>query len=213
MIWKMCVEIRKNNFIHRYSFIYLLFEMKKKWVVIICFILLIFIICLLIFNKGNKSVNNWNLVDWLWMVNDVSSYSVDVKERWEFPWEDIYVYDNEKLIFSLEDKNQPQYLFALYENYLVLDSGTSASSRKMLVYDVKSGNKIFETDYYPWEDWLVLNDDNITFYKEIPETLLWDYTLPNCENEYDNGYIESYGYTIWEDQASDLGDIQCAYFE
>ena len=147
------------------------------------------------------------------MVNDVSSYSVDVKERWEFPWEDVYVYDNGKLIFSLEDKNQPQYLFALYENYLVLDSGTSASSREMLVYDVKSGNKIFETDYYPWEDWLVLNDDNITFYKEIPETLFWDYALPNCENGYDNGYIEGYGYTIWEDQANDLGDIQCAYFE
>jgi hypothetical protein len=42
------------------------------------------------------------------------------------------------LVLSLEDKNQPQYLFALYENYLVLDSGTSASQREMLVYNIPS---------------------------------------------------------------------------
>jgi hypothetical protein len=83
----------------------------------------------------------------------------------------------------------------------------------MVVYDVKSKNIIFKTDYYPGENWLVLNDNIITFYKEIPETLLWDYTLPNCKNEYDNWYIESYGYIIWEDQANDLWGIQCAYFE
>jgi hypothetical protein len=57
--------------------------------------------------------------------------------------------DNGNLVLSLEDKDQPQYLLALYENYLVLDSGTSASQREMLVYDIKSGNKIFETDYFP----------------------------------------------------------------
>ena len=58
-----------------------------------------------------------------------------------------------------------------------------------------------------------MDGDNITFYKEIGESLYWDYMLPDCENEYDNGYIENYGYTIWEDQANDLWDIQCAYFE
>jgi len=154
----------------------------------------------------------WDIMDWPWMVNEVSSYSVNTQERWEFPWEDIYVYDdNGNLVLSLEDKDQPQYFFALYENYLILDSGTSASQREMLVYDIKSGNKIFETDYFPWEDWLVLEGNNINFYKKIDESAYWE--LPDCQNEYDNGYIGSYWYIIWEDQANDLGDIQCAYFE
>ena len=190
------------------------FEMKKKWLVVLCVIILIFIICLLVFNRRNKAVNNWDIESWLWIVNEVSSYSVDVKHRWDFPWEDIYVYDdNGNLVLNLEDKEQPQYLFTLYERYIVLDSGTSASSREIIVYDIPSWKIIFRTDYYPWENWLVLNDDNMTFYKEIPQDLYWDYTLPKCENEYNNGYIESYWYTIWDDQANDLGDIQCAYFE
>ena len=139
---------------------------------------------------------------------------MNTKERLESIWEDIFVYDKDgNLVLSLDDKNQPQYLFTLYENYLVLDSGTSASQREILVYNILSWKVIYRTDYYPWENWLVVNDDNITFYKRIPESFLWDYELPNCENEYDNGYIENYGYTIWEDQANDLGDIQCAYFE
>jgi hypothetical protein len=46
--------------------------------------------------------------------------------------------DNGNLVLSLKDKNQPQYLFALYENYLILDSGTSASQRDILVYDILS---------------------------------------------------------------------------
>ena len=161
----------------------------------------------------NQENGEWDNM-WQWMVNEFSSYSVKTRERWEFPWEDISVYDNDwTLVLSLEDKNQPQYFFALYGNYLVLDSGTSASQREMLVYDIPSGTKIFETDYYPWENWLVLNGDNVTFYKGIDQSLYWEYTLPSCENGYDHGYIESYGYTIWEDQANDLGDIQCAYFE
>ena len=206
----MCIEIRKDNFIHKYSFICFLSKMKKKWVVILCAVLVILIICFLIFKKDNK----WNIMDWPWMVNEVSSYSVDVKERWEFPWEDVLIYDeNDNLVLNLNDENQPQYLFALYECYLVLDSGTSASQREMIVYDIPSGNVIYKTDYYPWENGLVLNDNEITFYKKIDNSLLSDYTLPKCENEYDNGYIENYGYTIWEDQANDLGDIQCAYFE
>ena len=148
------------------------------------------------------------------MVNNVSYYNVDTKERLEGVWEDIFVYDEDgNLVLSLDDKDQPQYLFILYENYLVLDSGTSATQREMLVYDIPSWRVIYRTGYYPWEYWLVLNDDNITFYKEIPESLWGDYTLPDCENEYDNGYIENYWYTIWGDQANDLGDIQCAYFE
>jgi len=205
----------------------------KKPLVVTTFgaIILIIVIWIIVFKKNNIwDVMDWpwmvnenppydtdqqsDIMDWPWMVNEVSSYSIKTRERWEFPWEDIYVYDdNENLVLSLEDKNQPQYLFALYENYLVLDSGTSASQREMLVYYITSWKVIYKTDYYPWENWLVLNGDSITFYKAIDQSLYWEYTLPNCENEYDNGYIESYWYTIWEDQANDLGDIQCAYFE
>ena len=193
--------------------------MKKSLVLsLLWLIILVVVVWLVVLNKnGDWAVERrqWEpIMDWTWMVNEFSSYSIDVKERWEFPWEDIYVYDdNGKLVLSLEDKNQPQYLFALYENYLVLDSGTSVSQREMLVYNIPSWKVIYKTDYYPWENWLVLNDNNITFYKKIGQSLYWEYTLPNCESEYDNGYIESYGYTIWEDQANDLGDIQCAYFE
>lgn len=188
-----------------------MYNMKKPLAVTVFWaIILVIVILIIVFKKDNS----WNVMDWPWMVNEVSSYSVNAKQRPDFPWEDIYVYDgNWNLVFSLENNEQPQYLLKLYEKYLILDSGTSASQREMLVYDVSLGKLIYKTDYYPWEDWLVMNDNNITFYKKIDESLYWDYTLPNCQNEYDNGYIENYGYTIWEDQANDLGGIQCAYFE
>ena len=184
----------------------------KKSLVISSFIaaLLIVAVWVSLFKKNNK----WDIMDGPWMINEDSSYNVDIKERWDFPWEDIYIYDNEwNLVLSLEDESQPQYFYVVYGNFIVLDSWTSASQRDMLVYDIKSWNKIFETDYYPWENGLLLNDDTIEFYKRIDDSLLSEYTLPQCESEYDNGYIENYGYTIWEDQANDLGDIQCAYFE
>ena len=185
--------------------------MKKKLVISVVLVVLVIIICALVFRKSEKA---WEVMDGEWMVNETSSYSVDVKERNEYPWEDIYVYNSYgNLVFSLENNDEPQYLFALYDKYLVLDSWTSASQRGLLVYDIENASKVFETDYYPWENWLVLNDNNITFYKEITKDLYWDYSLPSCQTEYDNGYIENYWYTIWEDQANDLGDIQCAYFE
>lgn len=171
---------------------------------------LIIVVWIIVFKKNNM----WDIMDWPWMVNENLSYNVETRERWDFPWEDVYVYDdNGNLVLSLEDKDQPQYLFALYERYLVLDCGTSALHREMLVYDISLWKLIYKTDYYPWENWLVLDGDSVTFYKEIDQSLYWDYMLPNCKNEYDNGYIENYWYVIWEDQANDLGDIQCAYFE
>ena len=164
-------------------------------------------------DKSNESLNTINNVAEN-VENEVLSYSVKTSPRSSMPGEDIYIYDSsDNLVLSLNDENQPQYLFALYENFVILDSWTSASQRDMLVYDIKSGNKIFRTDYFPWENGLVLNDNEITFYKKIDNSLLWEYILPKCENVNDNGYIENYGYTIWEDQANDLGDIQCAYFE
>lgn len=186
--------------------------MKKKWVIMICIIIIVLVVCFLFLNKKREE---WYIIDWTWMVNEVSSYKVVTWNRWNMVGEDVFVYDeDDNLILSLDDKNQPQYFFALYGNYLILDSGTSASRREMLVYDILTWKVIYRTDYYPWENWLVLNNDNVIFYKEItPQTLFWDYTLPDCESEYHNGYIENYWYTIWEDQANDLGDLQCAYFE
>ena len=189
---------------------YLFYIMKKRLIIALIAIVLVVIVCILIFREDNT----WNIMDWPGMVNDVSSYSVKTSMRNSMPWEDIYVYDeNDKLVLSLNDENQPQYLYALYENFLILDSWTSASQRDMLVYDIPTGNKVFQTNYFPWEKGLVLNGNEITFYKKIDDSLLWNYTLPQCEGEYDNGYIEKYGYTIWEDQVNDLGDIQCTYFE
>jgi len=185
--------------------------MKKSLVWFLGLVILAIMVWLFFLNKDEKW---WDIMNGSKMGNEVSSYSVSIQERWEFPWEDIYVYDNnDKLVLSLEDKNQPQYFYVLYWDFIVLDSGTSVSMREMLVYNIPSGNKIFQTDYFPWNNGLVLKGNEIKFYKKIDDSLLWNYTLPDCENEYDNGYIESYGYTIWEDQVNDLGDIQCAYFE
>lgn len=148
------------------------------------------------------------------MWNEVSSYLVETAPRDSALWEDIYLYDDKwNLVLSLNDENQPQYLFVLYGNFVILDSWTSASQREMLVYDIPSGELIYRTEYYPWENGLVMNDDEITFYKKIDDALLSGYTLPQCENEYDNWYIENYGYVIWEDQSNDLWDVLCAYFE
>lgn len=185
--------------------------MKKKLVISVVLVVLVIIICALVFRKSEKV---WEVMDGEWMVNETSSYSVDVKERSGYPWEDIYVYNSYwNLVFSLENNDEPQYLFALYDKYLVLDSWTSASQRGLLVYDIENASKVFETDYYPWEYWLVLNDNVVTFYKKIDDSMLLNYTLPQCKNEYDNGYIEKYGYTLWEDKDDDLWDVQCAYFE
>lgn len=108
--------------------------MKKTLIVTtVGVFVLIIVVWIIVFKKNNM----WDIMDWPWMVNENLSYNVETGERWEFPWEDIYVYDdNENLVLSLEDKSQPQYLFALYENYLLLDSGTSALHREMLVYDI-----------------------------------------------------------------------------
>ena len=148
------------------------------------------------------------------MRNDVSSYSIKTSPRNSMLGEDVYVYDKEwNLVLSLDDQNQSQYLFALYWNFIILDAGTRASQREMIVYNIPTGERIYETDYYPWDNWLVLDEDNINFYKKIDESLYGNYTLPNCDNGYDNGYAESYGYVIWGNQANNLWDIQCAYFE
>lgn len=192
--------------------------MKKSLLLsLLWFVVLLVVVWLLILNKDDSWSVEWlwdPVLNWIWMVNEVSSYSIYIKSRWEFMWEDVYVYDeNGNLVLSLDDEKLPQSFFVLYGNYLVLDSGTSASQREMLVYDIPSWKIIYKTDYYPWEDWLILNGDNINFYKEIDQSLYWNYTLPNCENEYNNGYVERYEYTIWGVQANDLRDIQCAYFE
>ena len=127
--------------------------------------------------------------------------------------EDAYKYLTEDLGRYGVTKEELDEKFALYDKYLVLDSWTSASQRGLLVYDIENASKVFETDYYPWEYWLVLNDNVVTFYKKIDDSMLLNYTLPQCKNEYDNGYIEKYGYTLWEDKDDDLWDVQCAYFE
>lgn len=159
-----------------------------------------------------KKSHLWDIVDWPWMENDAAFYSVSTEERWEFPWENIYVYDeNGNLVLSLEDENEPQYFFALYERFLILDSGTSASQREMLVYEIPSWKVVYRTEYYPWKSGLQIGDGLIEYYKKVNENEFA--SLPECDNEYDNGYIEKYWYDIWSDMDADLWDVQCAYFE
>ena len=222
----MCIEFKSNNFIYESVFYLFVYSMKKKSLIILCVIIVLILCFFLLRNSSNRSavVNNLQEVvmeessgedlSQQLLESEVSPYKVNTKDRWDMLWEDIFVYDsNNDLVFSLDDKNQPQYLFTLYKDYLILDSWTSASQREILVYDIKSKNRIFRTDYYPWELGLVLNDNVVEFYKKIDDSQLWDYTLPQCEDEYSNGYVEKYGYTIWDNLDSDLGDIQCAYFE
>ena len=201
--------------------------MKKKLIIVLFVIVLFIIFCLLYFRgKNSWNLNNYNLqemnaeendsglVDEELLENEFSSYKVDTKNRLDALWEDVFIYNSDgDLVLSLVDKDQPQYLFALYDNYLLLDSWTSASQRDLIVYDIKLGNKIFVTTYYPWEDGLVLSGDSVVYYKEIDQSSYWDYSLPQCNTEYENWYVEKYGYTIWNDMDADLGDIQCAYFE
>lgn len=142
-------------------------------------------------------------------------YTIKTGDRWENVWEDIFVYDeNDNLVLSLVDEEEPQYYFSLLWNYLVLDNWTSASQRLIQVYDIANGTKIFESDYYPWEDGLTQEWNTIRFFQRIDNANLQDYTIwVICENEYDNGYIELYWYELWKDSATSLWTIKCAYFE
>lgn len=201
-------------------------NMKKNLLIILCVIVVLIFWFFVLKNGRNKNflsdnlqwINSWESVNedltLQLLKSEISPYKVNTKDRWDMVWEDIFVYDsNDNLVFSLDDKNQPQYLFTLYENYLILDSWTSATQREIVVYDIKTKSEIFRTNYYPLEDGLVLNDNVVEFYKKIEDSHLWDYTLPQCQNEYDNWYVEKYWYTIWDDVDSDLWDIQCVYFE
>jgi len=173
-------------------------------------------------DKGEWGLNNWkwelnnsekSLNGWAWMT--YSSYYVKTFSRnFSIPWEDIYVYDeNNNLVLSLDDKEQPQRFYVLFENYLVLDSWTGVNGREVLVYDVKSGDKIFQTDYDLRNNGLIRDFNVVSFYKKVDDSLLSGYVLPQCDSERYNGYVERYEYVIWETQANALWDIQCAYFE
>jgi hypothetical protein len=144
-----------------------------------------------------------------------SKYTIKTGDRGDNVWEDIFVYDEaENLVLSLTDENEAQYYFSNIGNYLVLDNGTSASQRLIQVYDISKGEKIFETDYYPWGDELEQEWNTIRFFQRIENENLSKYpTLAICENEYDNGYITTMEYTIWETTAKDLQQVKCAYFE
>jgi len=144
-----------------------------------------------------------------------SKYTIKTGDRGDNVWEDIFVYDEaDNLVLSLTDDNEAQYYFSNIGNYLVLDNGTSASQRLIQVYDISKGEKIFETDYYPWGDELEQEWNTIRFFQRIENENLSKYpTLAICENEYDNGYITTMEYTIWETTAKDLQQVKCAYFE
>lgn len=169
-------------------------------------------------NIVKNTIDVSNEVDSQWedLLNTTNIvYTVKTWDRWDNVWEDIFVYDGDKnLVLSLVDQDEAQYYFAIQWNYIILDNGTSASQRLFQVYDISKGEKVFEADYYPWENSLELDWDIIKFFQRIQNENLSKYpTLAICENEYDNGYITNMEYTIWQKSAKDLQQVKCAYFE
>lgn len=162
-----------------------------------------------------QSVDNWQWQDEMQeSIEETVVYTVQTGDRWENVWEDIRVYDeNWDEVFSLVDNDEAQYLFATKWKYLILDNGTSASQRLIQIYDIQKWEKIFETDYYPWETDIMLEWNTVKYYQRIDNSKLSTYPeLAICENEYDNGYIELYWYELWK-KATSLWTIKCAYFE
>lgn len=143
------------------------------------------------------------------------TYTVQTWDRGDMVWENIRVYDeNWEEVFSLIDNEEAQYFFAIKWKYLILDNGTSASQRLIQIYDIQKWEKIFETDYYPWEAGIMLEWNTVKYYQWIDNSKLSTYpSLAICENEYDNGYIELYWYELWKNVATSLWAIKCAYFE
>ena len=162
-----------------------------------------------------QSVDNWQWQDEMQeSIEETVVYTVQTWDRWENVWEDIRVYDeNWDEVFSLVDNDEAQYFFATKWKYLILDNGTSASQRLIQIYDIQKWEKIFETDYYPWETDIMLEWNTVKYYQKIDNSKLSTYPeLAICENEYDNGYIELYWYELWKKTTS-LWTIKCAYFE
>ena len=162
------------------------------------------------------SVENWQWQEEIQEpTEEIVVYTVQTGDRGENVWEDIRVYDESwDEVFSLIDNDEAQYFFDIQWKYLILDNGTSASQRLVQVYDVQKWEKIFETDYYPWEDDLQLEWNIIRFPQRIDNWDLSDYsTLAICENEYDNGYTTTMEYTLWQTSAKNLKQVKCAYFE
>ena len=147
-------------------------------------------------------------------IEETVVYTVQTWDRWEKVWEDIRVYDeNGDEVLSLVDNDEAQYFFATKWKYLILDNGTSASQRLIQIYDISKSEKVFETDYYPWETDIMLEWNTVKYYQRIDNSKLSTYPeLAICENEYDNGYIELYWYELWK-KATSLWTIKCAYFE
>ena len=76
-------------------------------------------------------------------------YIVKTRIRTNMPGEDITVQDKTgNIVLSLVNQD-PQYVYKLIGNNLILDIGTSAGQRILAIYDIPSQTKIFESDYYP----------------------------------------------------------------
>ena len=184
----------------------------KKSLGIVLVVILIAFWCFYFFDK-KKSVSKLQLNDMpkLLVENENSTYTVDTEIKEWLKWENIFVYDSDwELVFSLKDSEEVYYFFVLYKNFLVLDKWIGSLDSNIVVYNVKTGNLIFETDYYPWEKWLIINDDKIEFYKRIDESLLSDSSLIQCDGgEAEKVFVEKYLYNVWDISAINMGDVQC----
>jgi len=146
-----------------------------------------------------------------------TKYTIKTWARDAMPGEDIRVYDKTwKEVLSLLSED-PQYVYALVWDTLILDIWTSASQRIFAIYDISSQNKIFQSTYYPSEDdSLAIQGTAILFSYKIwniydgKDTKPSD--APSCTG-LDNGYVEKRSFDFVQRKMSSSWTFACAYFE
>jgi len=145
------------------------------------------------------------------------NYTVKHIARKDAPGEDIFVYDKaKKEVLSLVNED-PQYVYKLVGDNLILDLWTSASSRILAIYDIPSKTKIFESNYYPsGKKSLAVKNNVVQFYTEVRnefdglENIPAD--APNCSTTY-NGYVETKTFDLTTKKVTATWIFTCAYFE
>ena len=180
-------------------------------------LLLIIPVFALILLTGCTNVDD-NILDGPWMINENNeivvshTYRAETLERIEMVWEDINVYDeNDELVFSLVDNEDPQYLFAVEWKYLVVDLGTSADIREVKIYDIETNELVFHENYVS-RDWsLALTEAWLDFYQKLDPNKADE--LPICENDNDNWYVSLYTFDFGTLTVKDTWVKKCTYFE
>lgn len=153
-----------------------------------------------------------------WILQTSSSgsrtiYHIQTWTRTDVPGEDIFVLDNQwSRILSLEDHTIAQYFHLLYDHFLIVDIGTSASKRTFTLYDLVTQQAIFSSTYYPLQDptSLQLSWSVLTFFYAYDQTP--PPTVAPC-TWITNGYVQTRYFDIITQQLTASDIFTCVYFE